>query len=152
MSNNITIQSPNGAKIGELVLQNYYQPTWSPSKADFFLVYYNLDLQGEKKTNNRYFTNKYVINESYLALQEFVVKASEKDLDNQNTQLVVIDLEHKQQSIISRIEHGYVTPVEFTSSAILYTKSKVGQGSMRSHFEATLTDIQNWEPIGLTHK
>lgn len=143
------IQTNNGTDVGKLLLKNYYQPSWAPSKSDIFMVYYNLKLQGEQKTQNRYFTDKYALssNGKYMAIQEFVVTTKEQELDNQDTQLVIIDLRHQTQSIISRIENGYVTPMEFTTNTVLYTKHKVGQSSMQSHFELTLADIQNWESL-----
>jgi hypothetical protein len=62
------------------------------------------------------------------------------------TRLLLIDLDRKQECVLSRAERGFIIPQKFEKDKLIYTK-EYHQPSMIKEFEIEFLFIDRWDNI-----
>ena len=79
----------------------------------------------------------------YFAVQEWETRSESR---GPQTRLLLIDLELKQECVLSRAERGFIVPQKFENDKLVYTK-EYHQPSMINEFEIEFLFIDRWDNI-----
>ena len=107
-------------------------------------AYYSLTID-QITFGGRVFGSSYLWspNSRYFAVQEWETTSEERV---PQTQLLLIDLETKQECVLSRAEQGFIVPKKFENDKLIYTKEYHGQGVTRE-FEIEFLNLNRWENL-----
>ena len=79
----------------------------------------------------------------YFAVQEWETTSEEP---GPRTRLLLIDLQTKQECVLSRAEKGFIVPKKFENDRLIYTKEYHGQG-VTQEFEIEFQKVNRWENV-----
>ncbi|MBB6325501.1 hypothetical protein FHS59_001116 [Algoriphagus iocasae] len=133
-------KSPNGLHKIEL----YYI-----GEIKFGPTYYSFSINGNEIKNKivgRFF--RWDPKSKYLAIQEWLTIEYQ---DGPITALLIFDLVEKKTSILSIANKGFIEPIRFEGSKIIYKKEYFNFGGNKSiEFETDLNEVKNWDKIELS--
>ena len=82
-------------------------------------------------------------NSRYFAVQEWETTS---EGHGPQTRLLLIDLETKQECVLSRAQQGFIVPRKFENDRLIYTKEYRGQ-DITKEFEIEFLKINRWENL-----
>lgn len=148
----VSIRTPSGREVANLLSAGYWDPTWATTKAKHYIVYYDLYLPAGARTRDRYFTERCVTSDDgrYVAIQACHAPAGPEDIDAHNMELFVLDLNTETELRASGAEFGHVIPLGFEKNAVVYQKSQVN-AEFGTEYEVSLDTRNPWQPIRNLH-
>jgi hypothetical protein len=107
-------------------------------------AYYSLTIDKISYTE-RVFGNSYLWSPDsrFFAVQEWETTSEN---GGPQTRLLLIDLDRKQECVLSRAERGFIIPQKFEKDKLIYTK-EYHQPSMIKEFEIEFLFIDRWDNI-----
>ena len=79
----------------------------------------------------------------YFAVQEWETRSESR---GPQTRLLLIDLDLRQESVLSRAERGFIVPQKFDKDKLIYTK-EYHLPSMIKEFETEFLSVDRWDNI-----
>lgn len=79
----------------------------------------------------------------YFAVQEWETTT---ESHGPQTRLLLVDLQLKKQSVLSRAEQGFIVPRNFEKEKLIYTKEYRGQGTIKE-FEIEFLLLDRWDNL-----
>ena len=79
----------------------------------------------------------------YFAVQEWETTS---EVHGPQTRLLLIDLQTKQECVLSRAEKGFIVPKQFETDKLFYTKEYSRQGRL-NEFEIEFLSLDRWNTI-----
>lgn len=107
-------------------------------------AYYSLTIDkisfGERVFGNSYLWSP---DSRYFAVQEWETASEGR---GPQTRLLLIDLDLKQECVLSRAERGFIVPQKFEKDKLIYTKEYRGYG-VTQELEIEFQKVNRWENL-----
>jgi hypothetical protein len=142
-------KSPNGRFSARLDQPRSYQPQAGQRKADA-LHYYRTIWLTDLRYSGRYFTGPalWSPDSRYFAAEEWqVTDTLEQASAQRNCRLVIFDMQHMLEAVVTVVEGGHIAPLQFEQDRLLCQKSGPASAAPQT-VEIEMRQVTGWFPVG----